>query len=321
MFPRKTFSGKQLAELSGAQIIDKMQHHHYSLLDSLGARKLRLEMMPAGMACNALINYLLGSTVSKKVVSKKAQIKAARQKLVKILSWLTPGEYSQMPHDQKEGIVIGFNHPSLGEIPRIMMMKIDIMGDKPMFFPVNLPWYEALAPNFDRIKSLGIIITPTITPTTWKKLNLAEGSELYQNAERIRHEFLHIYTDLSRQIMREGGVIFVAPSATRQKTVFKNKAVFDKKEEICHTMSMLAIKLYEDPKMDCVFLPMVVLPPEGYKKMFNFFKTYELLPGKIMTAEEIHKKYFKAKHPQKLKNFDWDFHLNLAETLPKKFWY
>ena len=84
---------------------------------------------------------------------------------------------------------------------------------------------------------------------------------------------------------------------------------------------MLAIKLYENPKVDCGFLPMGVLPPEGYGKMFNFFKNYELLPGKIMTAEEIRKKYFKTKHPQKLKNFDWDFHKRLAETLPKKFWY
>lgn len=321
MFPRKTFSEQQLETLSGEKIIDLMQHQHYSLLDSLGARKLRLEMMPAGMICNMLINYLLGSTMPKKAISKRAHIKAARQKLVKVLSWLTPGEYSTMPKDQKEGLVIGFNHPSLGEIPRIMMMKIDIMGDKPMFFPVNLPWYEALAPNYERIKSLGIIITPTITPTTWQKLNLDPTSRTGKEAERIKREFLHIYTSLSHKAMLEGGVIFVAPSATRQATVFKNKAVYDKKEPIGHTMSMLAIKLYADPKMDCIFLPMGVLPPEGYGRMFNFFKEYKLLPGKPMTAEEIRSKYFKTKNPKKLDDFDWDFHEDLAETLPKKFWY
>ena len=80
--------------------------------------------------------------------------------------------YKNMPKDSENGLVIGFNHPSLGEIARILTMKIDIMGDKPMYFPVNLPWYEALAPNFDRIKRLGIIITPTITPSTWKKMDL-----------------------------------------------------------------------------------------------------------------------------------------------------
>ena len=146
--PRKTFTKKELTELSADVIIDRMQHQHYSLLDSLGAKGLRREMVPAGMACNQLINYLLGSTVAMEAKSHRAHIKAARKKLVKILSWLTPGTYEGMPSDQKQGLVVGFNHPSLGEIARIMMMKIDIMGDKPMYFPVNLPWYEALAPNY-----------------------------------------------------------------------------------------------------------------------------------------------------------------------------
>lgn len=321
MVPRKTFTEKELVELSAEVIIDRMQHQHYSLLDSLGAKKLRREMVPAGIACNQLINYLLNSTAALKVKGERAHIQAARKKLVEILSWLTPGDYSGMPHDKKQGIVVGFNHPSLGEIARIMMMKIDIMGDKPMYFPVNLPWYEALAPNYDRIRRLGIIITPTITPTTWKKLNLSENSKLCAAAERIKSDFRHIYTDLSHKAMLEGGVIFVAPSATRQKTVFKNKAQYDKKEPVNHTMSLLAIKLYEDPKMDCEFLPMGILPPEGYGRAFNFFKKYRLIPGKAMTAKEIRKKYFKTKHPQKLAGFDWEFHKRIADVLPKEFWY
>ena len=318
---RKKFTEKELQELTAEVIIDRMQHQHYSLLDSFGAKGLRAEMIPAGVACNQLINYLLNSTAALKIKGEKQRIKAARKKLVKILSWLTPGDYSGMPHDKKEGIVVGFNHPSLGEIARIMMMKIDIMGDKPMYFPVNLPWYEALAPNYDRIRSLGIIITPTITPTTWKKLNLKEGTPKYEMATRIKNDFRHVYTKLSHKAMLEGGVIFVAPSATRQKTVFKNKAEYDKKEPVNHTMSLLAIKLYEDPKMSCEFLPMGILPPEGYGRAFNFFKEYKLIPGEPMTAKEIRKKYFKSKKPKKLPGFDWEFHKRIADVLPKKFWY
>ncbi len=321
MAARKKFSEKELLELPASEVIDRLRHRHYSLLDSLGAKKLRLEMAPAGMICNLFINFLFSATVTKKAQGERARVRAARQKLVQILSWLTPGTYAGMPHDQKQGLVVGFNHPSLGEIARIMLMKIDLMGDKPMYFPVNLPWYETLATNDDRIRRLGIIITPTITPSTWKKLNLEPGSVAYKSAERLKRDFLHVYTDLSQQAMREGGVIFVAPSATRQRTVFKNRATYEKKEEICHTMSMLAIKLYEDPKMDCDFLPMGVRPPEGYKKGFNFFKEYQLIPGKVMTASAIRKKYYKGKHPRKLENFDWDFHKALAETLPKEFWY
>ena len=221
---KKIFSVNELENLSAEEIIDKIQHHHYSLLESLGAGKLRREMIPVGKACNTAINYFFGSTGPKNNPEKHN--KAARKKLVKVLSKITPGSYKGMPKDQKNGLVIGFNHPSLGEIARILTMKIDIMGEKPMYFPVNLPWYEALAPNFDRIKRLGIVITPTITPSTWRKMNLKEGSRKYEAGNRLKRDFRNIYTDLSTEAMKNGGVIFVAPSATRQATVFKNEDVF-----------------------------------------------------------------------------------------------
>ena len=313
------FSLKQLESLSAEEIIDKLQHENYSLLETFNAGKLRKEMVPVGKACNAAINYFFGTTGPKN--DPKKHTKAARKKLVKILSKITPGSYKGMPKDQKNGLVIGFNHPSLGEIARILTMKIDIMGEKPMYFPVNLPWYEALAPNYDRIKKLGIVITPTITPSTWKKIGLKDGTKLYDAGRRLKKEFRDIYTDLSHDAVLNGGVIFVAPSATRQATVFKTEEVYNKEEEIIPTMSMLALKLYQDPKMNCAFLPMAVLPPKDYKRGLNFGKKYRLIPGEIMTADYIRKHYFKTKNPKRLEGFDWDFHQRLANELPKSFWY
>lgn len=319
MSNKKTFTIKQLKNLSTESIIDKIQHENYSLLKTFNAENLRKEMVPVGKACNAAINYFFGSTGPKNDPEKHNQ--NARKKLVKVLSKITPGNYDGMPKDSKNGLVVGFNHPSLGEIARILTMKIDIMGDKPMCFPVNLPWYEALASNYDRIKNLGIIITPTITPSTWKKMNLKEGSELYEIGTKIKKDFRNIYTDLSRKAVKDGGVIFVAPSATRQATVFKNKAVYNKEEDIIPTMSVLAIKLYSDPEVECDFLPLAILPPENYKRGLNFGKKYRLVPGEIMTADEIRKEYFKTKEPKRLDGFDYDFHLKIAQKLPKKFWY
>ena len=316
---KKEFTKKELETLSAEEIINKMQHENYSLLNSLGAEDLRKEMVPVGKACNTAINYFFRTTGPKNNPEKHN--KAARKKLVKILSKITPGSYTEMPKDAQNGLVIGFNHPSLGEIARILTMKIDIMGDKPMYFPVNLPWYEALAPNFDRIKRLGIVITPTITPSTWKKMGLKEGTKLYEAGNRLKREFRNIYTDLSREAMKNGGVIFVAPSATRQTTVFKTEKVYKKEEPIIPTMSVLALKLYADPEIKCDFLPMAVLPPKGYKRGLNFNKKYRLIPGEIMTAAQIRKKYFKTEAPEKLDNFDWDFHMKIAEKLPKEFWY
>ncbi|MBR3248858.1 hypothetical protein IKF89_02390 [Candidatus Saccharibacteria bacterium] len=319
MAKKKTFTLKELESLSAEEVIDKIQHENYSLLTTLGSDDLRKEMVPVGKACNAAINYFFGTTGPKDDPEKHNQ--AARKKLVKVLSKITPGSYRGMPKDSKNGLVIGYNHPSLGEIARILTMKIDIMGDKPMYFPVNLPWYEALAPNFERIRRLGIIITPTITPSTWRKMKLKEGTKKYEVANRLKRDFRNIYTDLSHEAVKNGGVIFVAPSATRQATVFKNEDVYSKKEDIIPTMAVLAIKLYADPEVKCDFLPMAVLPPKNYKRGLNFRKKYRLIPGEVMTADYIRKNYFKTKNPRRLEGFDYDFHQRIADKLPKDFWY
>ena len=317
---KKTFSKKQLDSLSAEEIIDKIQHENYSLLTTLGAEKLRKEMVPVGKICNAAINYVLGTTGPGRDLKKHSH--NARMKLVKKLRKLTPGEYKGFPKDSEKGLVMGFNHPSLGEIARILMMKMDVMGEKPMLFPVNLPWYEALAPDYDRISKLGIIITPTITPSTWSKMKLEKGTPLYDEGSKLKRAFRDLYTERSHQILKEGGVIFVAPSATRQATVFKTREVYDKKEPIIPTMSVLALELYKDPKMNCDFLPMAVLPPENYKRGLNFFKHYKLIPGEILTAAEIRKKYIgKDTDATKLPELDYEFHKRLADKLPKKFWY
>ena len=319
MQKKRTFTLKELEKLSAEEVITKIQYEGYSLLTSLGADDLRKEMAPVGMLCNTAINYFFGSTGPKNDVEKHNQ--AARRKLVKVLSKITPGSYRGMPKDTTNGLVVGYNHPSLGEIARILMMKIDVMGDKPMYFPVNLPWYEALASNYDRICRLGIVITPTITPSTWQKLGLKEGTKKYEAANRLKHDFRQIYTDLSQQAVKNGGVIFVAPSATRQATVFKNEATYRGNEEIIPTMAMLATKLYADSEVKCDFLPMAVLPPKGYKRGLNLRKKYRLIPGKIMTADYIRKKYFKEKNVKHLDGFDYEFHQRIADELPREFWY
>lgn len=317
MAKKKVFTKKELQELSAEDVIEKIKYENYSLLKTLGAEKLRKEMVPVGKVCNSVVNYLFATSGLNGDTDKHNH--AAQRKLVKTLSKLAPGSYNGVPKDLEHGLVVGFNHPSLGEIGRIMTMKIDLMGDRLTCFPVNLPWYEALAPNYDRIKRLGFIITPTITPSTWKKMNLKEGTVLYECGNRLKKEFRNLYTKTSHDILKDGGVVFVAPSATRQATVFKNEEEFEQKEDIIPTMSMLALKLYADPEMKCDFLPLAVLPPKGYKRGLNIRKKYRLIPGEMMTEQYIRKKYLEDPNVKRLEGFDWEFHKRIADKLPKQF--
>lgn len=317
MSKKKTFTKKELQELTAGEINRKIIYENYSLLKSLGADKLRKEMVPVGKICNLAVDHFVKTTGPKNDPKKHSY--NARKKMVKGLSKLAPADYKGFPKDTKNGLVVGFNHPSLGEIGRIMLMKADVMGESPMLFPVNLPWYEALAPFYDEIKVLGIIIVPTITPSTWDKMNLKKGTELYDVANRLKREFRDAYIDLSHETVKHGGVIFVAPSATRQATVFKSPAVYNGDEPVIPTMSLLALRLLRDPEMNCDFLPMAVLPPKKYKRGLNIGKKYTLIPGDIMTADYIRKKYFGDSTPDKLEGFDYEFHQRIADKLPKEF--
>ena len=66
MAKKKIFSNEQLKNLSAEEVIDKLQHENYSLLNTLGAEKLRKEMVPVGKACNTAINYFFRTTGPKK---------------------------------------------------------------------------------------------------------------------------------------------------------------------------------------------------------------------------------------------------------------
>lgn len=315
---KKTFTRKELETLSAGEINRKIIYGNYSLLKTLGAEDLRKEMVPVGKVCKMAVDLFVKTTRPKNDPVRHSR--NARKKMVKGLAKLTPGEYDGFPKDTKNGLVVGFNHPSLGEIGRILMMKADVMGDSMMLFPVNLPWYEALAPFYDEIKMLGIIITPTITPSTWSKMKIKKGTYLYDAGTRLKREFRDMYTDLSHETIKNGGVIFVAPSATRQATVFKNRDVYEGKEPVIPTMSLLALRLYQDPAMQCDFLPMAVLPPKGYKRGLNLRKHYKLIPGEVMSADYIRKKYFVGDGtPDKLEGFDYDFHKRIADLLPEEF--
>lgn len=315
---KKLFSPAQLQTLTPAEIVDKINHENYSLLKTFHKDNLLREMLPVGAACNAAIDYVLGTTGPRN--NPAEHIKNARAKLVKRLSVITPGKYEGFPKDSDKGLVVGFNHPSLGEIARILMMKMDVMGDKPMLFPVNLPWYESIAKDYDRILSLGIIITPMITPSTWLKLELRKGTSEFEAGSKLKHGFKDLYMELCRKTMKDGGVIFVAPSAGRQATVFKNKEVYDRTEPIIPTMSVLALDLLKDKDVNCDFMPMSIVPPDNYGRKLNFFKPYKLIPGQIFTADEVRKKYYK-KGASKLPDFDYDFHQRIADNLPHNFWF
>lgn len=321
MAKKKTFTVEQLNSLSTEEIIDKINHENYSLLNSIGGEKLRKEMVPIGRICHIVLRYFYHSRTDLEKDMKS--IARARKKFAKTLSRIAPFdcEKEDFPKSDGRGLVIGFNHPSLGEVLRILSLKFILYPDKTILWPVNLPWYESIAKDYDNLSKLGIIITPTLTPSTWQKLQVAEDSPIYDVTMNLKRNLRKVYTKRSTNIVNTKGMIFVAPSATRQATVFKTKDVYDKKEEIIPTMSVLAIRIIKETNVECDYLPLAVQPPKKAGRSLNLFKRYTLIPAKPFSTAEIKEKYLDPKNPDRLIGFDYDFHMRIAEKLPKKMWF
>ena len=59
---KKIFTLKELETLSAGEINRKIIYENYSLLRSLGAEKLRKEMVPVGKVCKMAVDFFVKST-------------------------------------------------------------------------------------------------------------------------------------------------------------------------------------------------------------------------------------------------------------------
>lgn len=278
---------QDVMDMTTVDLIDGLRARDYSLLDSAGCHRLRREMYVPGWLCRVTVNtaFLLAGPKRRTFKSYRA----VRRKLCKLLNKVTPSEVNgNFPQPDGDALVIGFNHPSLGEIGRFIGICMRDYGHHKHLFPVNLPWYEALMPIVDRLEEIGIYITPIITPSAYAKIKAYASDEWLEQLDAVRTGFSNHYMKLCVQFAEEGGIIWVAPSATRRRTVFNSADECNMKVACApQTMSLLATALVRAKVTDCKFVPVGIQPPDNFKPGLNLFKTYRLSVGKALPMSEV----------------------------------
>lgn len=245
-----------LSEYSAAELIEKLNNNEISVLRLLGADKLRREMKPAGILCKLLADYIC-------LAGERLK---ARKKAILVLRKIAPLKLAKDFPKVESSIIVGFNHPTLGEIFRFLLIAFETYQDRELLFPVNIPWYENITPIIPKLDMLGIHITPMITPSTEGKLKkLFEGDdEKLQEVQLVKNIFERRYMRMAREAAKENYVTFVAPSATRQAKVIG--------DHIHPTMTILAHMVYKKGNTNAVFLPAAVIEPKNGNREMNLFK-------------------------------------------------
>lgn len=284
---RKT-SIKHIKEQSALDTIIDLRNDEYSLLDTLGLHDMKSEMRDVGKTCQKVLN--LAEKLARPIVGDYKQ--SLRTAMGKILKWQAPYEVKgSFPHP-KDGLVFGFNHPTLGEIFRLIAVCVTEYSNRRYLFPVNIVWYEELAPLAYRMEKFGLYITPTITPATRDKLAERLSEKRLAIVDNLAAEFNKIYLNACAEFISGGDIVMIAPSATRQKTVFKNREQLYGYERIePQTMTLLAIELDRRIKLKCYFMPLAIIPPSEGNNGLNMKKTYILAPSEWISPDGIRRLY------------------------------
>ncbi len=263
----------EIRELGGQALLEKLNSGEISILKMLNADDMRREMVPIGKICAFAVNsvYNSGGNAKKK------------ERAIKLVNAVMPYRLTApfpVPADD-EGMVIGFNHPSLGEIIRMLSLGVTTYTDREFLFPVNLPWYESLVPILPRVKALRINITPMITPSTEKKLlERNKGSEeAVKDISFVKNYMERTYMKTARSFAENRGIIVLAPSATRQAEVIV--------PDMHPTMTLLAHMALRNKETKAMFLPVAVIEPKRNDRRMNLFKRYDLTPCEPFSADEV----------------------------------
>ena len=284
----RELSLSEIRNLSTSELVDGLRKQEYSLLQSLGFRKLRAEMNFTGLICRMIITL---TGLRKEFKSSPNGVKLnsrARKRTERLLHFAAPARINGEFPTPASGMVVGFNHPSLGEILRFIYICMTVYRDKRNLFPVNLPWYEALMPIVGELETLGIYIMPVITPSTRDKMARVAGDETMEVVFRLSSAMNTLYLSKCAEFIKNQDNIWLAPSATRRRFVFDTRACVNGEEEIKpQTMTLLAIQLKRSGVTECDFLPVGVSPCFNFRRGLNLFRRYTLIPSDIIPFDEV----------------------------------
>ena len=268
--------------------------------------KLQLFIMDwlVGPMCRFLLWCVLvggnggnGNNGNNKSTADETYWQAKRQKAVRLGHFLFPDKIQgTITTADKQGLIVGFNHPTLHEILSLITWSLENFPTKRNNFPTNLPWYESVCTCAENLRKIGICIAPLITQGTFAKLEKihSDEPETVTAISKIANILLNHYLTIATEFDLNGDNTFSAPSGTRQATIFTSKASFDGENiKLLPVMSSLALKIARANKTNppnSIFLPITVIPPKFWLKNIRglrLLNSYNLIIGNGFSIDEV----------------------------------
>lgn len=327
-----------LGGMSVSEILSLIESGELSILETLGVGKMRKEMELVGSACGWMVNKVIRVANKRRRKDRNSYQKHyayyyreertlrsyAREYALEMLNSIAPvctsGPKELYDEDNNTTRIVGFNHPTLGEIIRLIGIMFDQFPSSfELLFPVNLPWYEAIAPYRHSLEVLGIRIVPMITPSTERKIAdiISDDKDAVNVMRTLKFNFTRHYIRACKAATSRDSIIMVAPSATRQATVFPSEAAYLGNESLNAAMSMILTSVGKTEK-GVEVIPIAVLPPKTRSKKLNLFRLYTM---DVLQAFDKDTMNAFIEDRELLRKFDDIFLRRIAQAVPKEMRY
>lgn len=316
--PCEKLKGMDVAELKKGLVARKL-----SVLKSLGASRLRAEMRVVGWVCQLVVWLIYRG--AKDIWRGGYDLERPRRRTVRLVKFFFPVtlQLDEFEPSDRSALVIYFNHQSLFQVLAVIWYCQIRFPGKKCIFPVNLPWYEALCPVFEKLWGLGVCITPMITPSTNKKLMKIAGKDENRRdlISILKLRFEEEYSKMVLEFLQSQGIVAVAPSAGRSDFIFPSKKAYqgldaETIKSMPRTMTMIVFSLrrkkLENLRID--FVPFVATRERPAGRGLNVFRRHDIYVGQSQTFEEVLERV-------KVRAFDYECYARLAHFVPENIKY
>ena len=275
-------SFKTISQLTASEIVSDLRNSRYSLLKSLGCARLRREISLTGFFCLTVLRLSELFAGSQRSLNRRQYL---QRDLREILRLLAPIRIDGHFPDLGACLAIGYNHPTIGDFLRVLNVWLTQYPERDILLPVDICWYEHIAPASKRLEMMGLYIVPIITPATRRRMNslisVTDLAAVHSLSRKMNDYYLAYCSKFAQS--KGKGLIVLAQSATRRDTVFASvEAYLGSRPIRPQTLTYMGLHFIRN-QLECYFLPVTVLPPKSATRRLNLCRRYSILPGHLIS--------------------------------------
>ncbi|MBQ3464425.1 hypothetical protein IJH27_01170 [Candidatus Saccharibacteria bacterium] len=219
--------------------------------------------------------------------------------------------------DDETSAVMTYNHPTIGDLFRMLGLVFAHCPNKRVLVPVDAVWYESVVDLLPTIRALGVELLPLMSARL--RAMSDENPEEFKYGTAVPELDMRLSMYFHRRcldFLAHGEIVLVPLTMSPKKHIFDNVAQFRGHEACSHFLRSIEMKNLSLPGASkTMLLPFAVLPPvNAAKYKMNVKKVFLINLASPLGREKLVKMAFDEDI-----DFDAEIRKSILSRLPPDF--